>query len=157
MLVLFNETQASNPSTSPLQCGLNSFPLLFFCTILCPFMQCTMSQCHASGKPNLSGPKSPFQARSENVMRFPFGGGNSLRGVNHTLLLIQRACQDDASSLHPDYSPIMVLRCLHTNVSRRNVNILKLSELVMKINGSDHFDGHLERPLVIAASLGRRG
>ena len=120
-----------------------------------------MSRRNASRRPNSSPKKSPFQARLENIMRVPFGGGNTPRGVHHTLLLIERASEDEISSLHPDYSPIsMVLRYLHTNVRRRNFNfleqIIRACQLKgIKINGCDHIDGYLERPLVLAASLWR--
>ena len=88
-------------------------------------------------------------------------------GVNHTIILLQKASCSEISTLDPDYSPIsMVMRHLHTRVNldtemnRRNIDVL--TEIVdtclkrgIKVNGCDHIDGELERPLVLAASLGK--
>ena len=109
--------------------------------------------------PGTLNKKSPFQTRVENVLRMPFGGGNTARGVHHTIILLTKASLHDISTLDSDYSPIpMVMRYVYTHPNRRNIHFVQqLLDICVQrglnINGSDYVCGHLERPLVLAASL----
>ena len=103
--------------------------------------------------------KSPFQKRMENVMRYEFAGGLTPLGLEHTLLLVTQAQPEDTHSLDPDCSPIgMAMKCVYVLDEHES----KLWELInacrrkgVNINGGDCIDGHFERPLVLAASLGK--
>ena len=103
--------------------------------------------------------KSPFQKRVENVMRFEFGGGFNLLGLQHTLILIRHASGEEIDSLHPDYSPIpMAMKCVYVqdNYEQLLFDIIQACESRgIKINGGDCLDGCFERPLVLAAALGK--
>ena len=101
--------------------------------------------------------KSHYQQRLENVMRF--GGGMSRRGLQHTLILLDEATDAQLRNLQPDYSPIpCAMKCVYVREEDDDLLvdlITKCADKGININGGDTIDGTFERPLVLAATLGR--
>ena len=72
-------------------------------------------------------------------MRFKFGGGLNLLGLQHTLILTRHASREEIDSLHPDYSPIPVAMkcvCVQDNCEQLSFDMIQACESRgIKING----------------------